>query len=552
MDSLLSKPTCGDIKLALKNMPHGIGGLDTMYEQAMKRINDQEEGIRELAQKVLSWVTHAKRPLTTIELQHALAVKDGKVELDEDFIPEIEDLVSFCAGLVTVDEQSNIIRWIHYTTQEYFERIWTEWTPHAQVDVASACITYLSFDCFATGSCPTDEDFEARLQLNPFYGYAARNWGYHACAAPIEMQQSILDLLENSSKVSSASQSMMALRRYSGKSDSQTVPTQVTGVHLVAYFGLSEAMAALVKKGHNPSVRDSYGRTSLSWAARNGHEAVVRLLLAQDGVSPDSKDKYGQTPLLWAARNGHEAVVELLLAQEGVDLNSSDSYDQTPLSWAAENGHETVVRLLLAQDGVDPNSKDNDGQTPLLWAAENGHETVVRLLLSQDGVNPDSKDKYGQTPLLWAAANGREAVVRLLLAQDGVDIDSKDNDDRTPLLWAAANGHEAVVRLLLAEDGVSPDSKDKHGQTPLLWAAANGREAVVRLLLAQDGVDLDSKDNDDRTPLSWAAANGHEAIVKMLSQDGVSPDSKDKYGRTPLLWAAANGHEVVLALLQST
>jgi Ankyrin repeats (many copies) len=346
MDSLLSKPTCGDIKLALKNMPRGIGGLDTMYEQAMKRINDQEEDLRELAKKVLSWVTHAKRPLTTIELQHALAVKDGAVELDEDFVPEVEDLVSFCAGLITVDEQSDIIRWIHYTTQEYFERAWTEWTPHAQVDVASACITYLSFDCFAAGFCLTDEDFEARLQLNPFYDYAARNWGYHACAASIEIQQSILDFLENTSKVSSASQAMMAWRQYYGNLESQRVPREVTGAHLVAYFGLSEAIAALVKKGHNPSATDSYGRTPLSWAAANGQEAVVRLLLARDSVDPDSKDKDSQTPLSRAAGKGHEAVVRLLLARDGVDPDSKDCIGRTPLPWAAERGHEAVVRLL--------------------------------------------------------------------------------------------------------------------------------------------------------------------------------------------------------------
>jgi hypothetical protein len=56
-----------------------------------------------------------RRPLTTAELQYALAIKPGMVELDEDFLPEIEDLVSICAGLVTADEEKGIIRWIHYT-----------------------------------------------------------------------------------------------------------------------------------------------------------------------------------------------------------------------------------------------------------------------------------------------------------------------------------------------------------------------------------------------------------------------------------------------------
>ena len=31
----------------------------------------------------------------------------------------------------------------------------------------------------------------------------------------------------------------------------------------------------------------------------------------KDGVGPDSKDSDGRTPLSWAARNGHEAVAKL-------------------------------------------------------------------------------------------------------------------------------------------------------------------------------------------------------------------------------------------------
>jgi ankyrin repeat protein len=64
----------------------------------------------------------------------------------------------------------------------------------------------------------------------------------------------------------------------------------------------------------------------------------VKLLL-EKGAELESKDTtYGRTPLSWAAENGHEAVVKLLL-EKGAELESKDTtYGQTPLSWAAGMG----------------------------------------------------------------------------------------------------------------------------------------------------------------------------------------------------------------------
>jgi ankyrin repeat protein len=381
----------------------------------MERIEGQLADEEELAKQVLSWITCTKRPLTTPELEHALTVEPGESQLDEENLCRIEDMVSVCAGLVTIDEESDVIRLVHYTTQEYLQRTQKRWFPDAETDIAMTCITYLSFDAFQSGFCPTDEELEARLRENVLYDYAARNWGHHTRAASTKIRQIILNFLESEDKVSSSSQALISSDRLPGYR--QQVPENMIGVHLAAYFGLEKAMTALLENGHDPNFKDSHNRTPLSYAAENGREAVVKLLLTKNGLDLNSTDAiYGQTPLSLAAEKGHEEVVRLLLANDGVNLNPKDTwFSRTPLSWAAENGSVAVVELMLQKDGVDPDSKDDRDRTPLWWAVVSGHDAIVGLLLIKDGVDHNFKNNNMQTLLSLAAARGHRAVMKLLL-----------------------------------------------------------------------------------------------------------------------------------------
>ena len=62
----------------------------------------------------------------------------------------------------------------------------------------------------------------------------------------------------------------------------------MTGLHLAAYFGVYNAVIALLGS-NGPDLKDSYSRTPLSHAAEGGHEAVVTLLLTK-GAKLDLKD----------------------------------------------------------------------------------------------------------------------------------------------------------------------------------------------------------------------------------------------------------------------
>ena len=106
MDSLVGKLNSRQVRAALENLPEGMDGT---YDEAMERVERQDDSRKELAKRVLSWITYAVRPLSVKELQHALAVMPDTTKLDPDDITDDEILTSVCAGLVVIDEERNVI-----------------------------------------------------------------------------------------------------------------------------------------------------------------------------------------------------------------------------------------------------------------------------------------------------------------------------------------------------------------------------------------------------------------------------------------------------------
>lgn len=50
-------------------------------------------------------------------------MEPDKAELDLNNLPYIEDLLSVCAGLIIINQESAIVCLMHYTIQEYFKHI---------------------------------------------------------------------------------------------------------------------------------------------------------------------------------------------------------------------------------------------------------------------------------------------------------------------------------------------------------------------------------------------------------------------------------------------
>ncbi len=536
-----------NLKAALKDLPTGLQQLEKAYDQTLARINSNDPDDVSLAKRVFYWIVNARRPLSAAELQAALAVKIGDSEPDEKNVVRIDETIALCAGLVTVDNETNAIRLIHFTTDEFFKHNGARWIADTSECIASTCLTYLSFQEFLSGPCKSAPEFETRHTRHPFLSYAATHWGHHSYDSQDKVQKLAVEFLSNVDLVHAACQSY---RQWTWRVSELQTEFNILGIHLAAKVGLHILCLDLVDTGLHADSRDDDGRTPLSLAAQWGHEMVVTLLQGHEDVAADSRDNNGKTPLSWAAEWGREEVVMLLLERGDVAADSRDNSGRTPLSHASKAGKERVVKLLLKRRDVAADSRDNHGKTPLSWAAEWGGEKVVRLLLERGDVAADSRDNNGLTSLSLAAKMGREKVVRPLLEREDVAADSRDNMGQTPFSWAAQRGHEGVMQLLLERGDVAADSRDNNGRTPLSRAAKWGRKKAVMLLLERGDVAADSRDEDGTTPLSYAAGNGHEELTKLLlEQEEVDADSKNNYGTTPLFSAAQRGHQDVVEII---
>jgi hypothetical protein len=244
MDALSQKHTPKAVRTALQNLPEK---LDRTYDEAMERIRSQNKEDVDLAQRVLSWISFALRPLTVAEMRHAISVQPDQTSIDEDDLIDEEILVSVCAGLVVIDQESEVIRLIHYTTQDYFDRNRETQFPDGQTNITKSCLTYLSFEVFQSGYCNDDEQMEARLQKNPLFQYAAQNWGNHARGGAESMLKiQILEFFARESELSSMAQAMqLSQYRYTGYS--QRPPKVIFGLWIAAIFGLSATATTLLE-----------------------------------------------------------------------------------------------------------------------------------------------------------------------------------------------------------------------------------------------------------------------------------------------------------------
>ena len=187
--------------------------LFVLYDDIMETIfRSDERSSERVALKVLSWIYHAKRPLTMAELREAIEVREHDVSLEEDDLTPEKDIIEECRSLVRYDVADGVVSFSHEQVREYLgskhmDNLMTE------VELAKICLSYLLFDVFEEGPCVDESSFADRLRTRPFGRYAACYWGKHT-KGPGEndsrIQNMLFTLMQSSAKRDSVTQLSIA------------------------------------------------------------------------------------------------------------------------------------------------------------------------------------------------------------------------------------------------------------------------------------------------------------------------------------------------------
>ncbi|KAI4090696.1 MAG: hypothetical protein LQ344_004600 [Seirophora lacunosa] len=437
MDSLAREDNLRDLKEALHRLPED---LYEIYDEALERINRQDSRRRARANEVLMLINCAKRPLKLNEMRQALSVRRTDKVFNPEALPKGEALISTCCGLVVVEEESQIVRLVHYTTEEYFERKQHDFrSPEAHQYFCGQLITYLGFPNIA-GLVVEDEIARMEMEdeklakagkylfinhLRKLFSekkepdlviYGAENWGYHARQAfarledrPRDKSRDLEQQIDLYLRTSQNVEFAIRILRYNERIQVHWWFREVflryskgtTSLHAAAIYGIYPLVKKYLSNGADVNAADAQGRTALHSASSHGHVDIVQLLL-DHGAAIDIQDRFGANALFRAVCSNRLPVARLLLQNGSDPCSPSVAYgDKTYSTFkiAAARGYQTMLELLI-EYGTHSKKVSRLLGGALIAAAEFRQEGVVGLLAG----NAETLNISGQD-LTLAAGN---------------------------------------------------------------------------------------------------------------------------------------------------
>ncbi|KAK0435972.1 hypothetical protein EV421DRAFT_1908255 [Armillaria borealis] len=484
MDSLAQSTNRKILRDTLKELPDN---MKNGYDETMERINHQGKHKSALAIRIFGWIVFARHPLTVLELQHALAVELGTTTLDHENIYSTDLLGSVCGGLVIIDP---IVRFVHYTTQEYFISQKDNLFSKFQETITCTCLTYMLFkqshDLAMDTNANTMEDMGfgishphngyhpnipnsdeygyeeipcGLLEMYPFLYYSFIYWGYHANKVQHSMEDRIIEFLDLA--CCSMVEKIVNGVRFAIK---KPIPLQ-----LAVDYGLLHITEVLLNRGDNPMWCDP---PLLVMAIERGNLEMVKLLLDRDEIDPNTTPagSLSLLPLQSACACGDKQILKKFLQSEQVDVNFQSYGGPTALMMAVHSCYISSVEALLKHPRIDIWARDHWGRTAYTYAlgeyqkepdCSDDKENPMIALLEKFGGRPpkDYEPTYPTTSWLPSEQSNSNYGFRIPL----VSTTFPGVEDLTgPPLCYDTNGHPIYIGSAIFKGAVLPCKIQPH------------------------------------------------------------------------------------------
>jgi ankyrin repeat protein len=549
-------------------------GLDQIlckaYDETMARIFEQNTRRVELARHVLSWISFAKRRLSIIEVQHAIAVKRGDKDFNSKGISDAGLIISVCCGLVTVDEESSVIRLVHYTTDEYFKSNEARLFPDVHGYLTRQCIFYLSLEGYEKGrpaleninaryrevdtrnpTCQLEEVesvdiFEQQVRIEsaeyrllgdwlreyPFCGYAADNWGLHARAvsqhARNEAIEMTLPFINNKQNFDNALQILFfGGRRYELLEINDKLD-------LAVYHGLDFLIEDLTRNW-DAETCGPQGRKALVLACEVGHATIVKHLFLKLATMEVDIVDWLHNPLQSAAKRGHSDVIKVLL-KLGMSTDTCEWDEETAIRQGIRRGHSDALVPLLDAIGSPEQQISYAKERGLMEDAIEERNTAFAQILFDRGLDVNDRVK-NESPHLTVAIILDQLGMASWFLEKGAKLLRNDKGVTALMLASEAYGSDEGIDFLVGI-GADLDEQDESGRTALMYAVDHMTKHHVVTLL-NHGAGLSLQDQHGDTALHKACqfmeygSYPRRDIVEVLLEAGADVNVKNSDGQTP-------------------
>ncbi|MBV9772068.1 MAG: ankyrin repeat domain-containing protein [Bryobacterales bacterium] len=365
----------------------------------------------------------------------------------------------------------------------------------------------------------------------------------------------------------------------SGANPNLVIATGVTPLMTCAKSGSLDAVRRLIEYGAAINAREpDQKQTALMWATAEHHTKVVQALIeAHADLTAHSKE--GFTAIHFAAREGDEECVRLLLAA-GVNVNILTDTDKSagtdPKNAASPGSAGSSAPASGAPGSAAPGSAapasgapvfriggrktpGTLGYTPLLVATVRG-QVPLALYLLDHGADPNI-GAAGFTPLHWASTEWESFTANRVYGLSDPMSGIPDRQAKLQLVNALlAHGANPNARMTKPQPALAGGYEDTVGATPFLLASSIDDLEMMRILL-KAGADPKQVTATNATAIMAATGLNHgigespitetQALetVKFLLNLGLDPKGSTTFGENALFGPAYRGWNTLLEQL---